>query len=85
MSIYLKHVRNRVIVKGVERSGKVWLGEPIEETRQEYATIRVQELQLAWNGTRLPYDFNGLLGAFRDLGQLYDEGYRLRDSQAGAA
>lgn len=82
MSVYLKHVRNRVIVKGVERSGKVWLGEPIEETRQEYATYHVQRFQQSAFG---PLDFGVMLEFFRDLGALYDRGHRIRDSRARAA
>lgn len=59
----------------------------IEETRQEYATARTQFYQQAVvaDGGDKARQFLMLVNTFREFGQLYDRGYRLRDSQAGAA
>ena len=54
---------------------KYFQGPPDDETRQQYANERIREFRRAnWHDG----SFQQLLGAFREYGHLYDEGYRLR-------
>lgn len=69
----------------MSRASSYYKGEPREETRQEYANFGVQSFQRYWTTAGKPRTFAQLLAAFRSYGKLYDQGYRLRDHQAGAA
>lgn len=51
-------------------------GKPVEESRQQYATRRVQEYQAAFANDHPPLRFDGLLSAFVFAGREYDAGVR---------
>lgn len=71
-----------VYVRDPEKIASRTIAEPIDESRQEYATYHVQRFQQSAFG---PLDFGVMLEFFRDLGALYDRGHRIRDSRARAA
>jgi hypothetical protein len=58
-----------------------WQGPPDEESRQHYATVRVQHFQRYHRDAA----FTDVLAAFRYFGMCYDQGYRLRDDSEVAA
>lgn len=63
-------------------------GSADEESRQHYATVRIQEMQrvaIEFRHEVLPLDFSELLRAFRMFGKDYDQGFRLRNELDGAA
>lgn len=66
-------------------AGRYWVGEPESESRQHYATQRINDYRRVRTAIGLPLTFSELLGAFRNLGRQYDEGARLRDDVEDAA
>jgi len=52
-----------------------------EESRQQYANIRIRRFQLAHPDA----SFSDILSAFRYFGTCYDQGYRLRHEPGWAA
>lgn len=68
-------------MSGEIRSARHWEGEPRDETRQEYVNHRTQEIQRAVvaDGGNKARQFVMLINTMREFGQLYDQGFRLRD------
>lgn len=73
-------IRDTVLVKGAWVSSNYWKGEPLEESRQHYANVRIQEFQRAFPKAAFPE----VLHAFRYYGMVYDQGFRLHDPVEGA-
>lgn len=63
-------------------AGSYYKGEPDEESRQQYATERIQQVQENSTST---VSFTELREMFTYFGELYDQGYRLRDEKDGKA
>lgn len=55
----------------------VWKGTPDEESRQQYATRRVQEYQAAFVHDQLPLTFEDLRSAFVFAGREFDAGKKV--------
>lgn len=79
-----RRLRKTKLVKGEWVSDSYWVGEPIEETRQQYVNVRIslKILEFKVAGEVCPFDV--LLHAFRCYGAFYDAGQRLRDLQVAA-
>jgi hypothetical protein len=60
------------------------VGEPVEETRQHYANIRISLKILEFKAASEVAPFDVVLHAFRCYGAFYDAGQRLRDLQVAA-
>lgn len=62
-------------------------GSADEESRQHYATVWIQRYQRfrASSVEMEDVTFAQLLKAFRHYGELYDQGYRVRDGEESAA
>lgn len=58
--------------------------EVLEESRQHYATVRIQEFQRRSVEINRPVSFEVLLMYFRQHGQMYDQGFRLRQLEEDA-
>lgn len=59
----------------------IWKGTPDEESRQQYATERIQQVQRCFPRKS---SFTELLEMFCFFGELYDRGYRLSDVESAA-
>lgn len=68
----VRRVRSTRIVSGQVRSARHWEGQPAEETRQQYATRRIQEYQRTFAAEGMGWE--DLLSAFRWAGHQYDTG-----------
>lgn len=73
-------LRNTKLVKGEWVSDSYWVGDPIEETRQEFVNHHVSRLQhtTVADGGNKARQFVMLMNAMREFGQYYDRGDRLR-------
>lgn len=60
-------------------SDSYYNGQPDDESRQQYANARHRELL-----ERQPLTWEESLQAFRVFGQMYDQGFRLRDLERAA-
>lgn len=59
-------------------------GKPVEESRQQYATARIQQMQMHFVSATRPLSFEVLRDGFITYGEFYDQGYRLTDGRAAA-